>query len=174
MGPRQWINDHQRMASAIAGTFILLALCFIAVRVRHEPGEQRRTVKQAFFSDDDGKTYFQDSAAKLPPFDHNGTPAYGAVVLRCPGGKPFVAFLQKYDILKIAEMEARIGQSETPNLILSELAGQAEVKKPGESRWVSFKIDPKEYARVTTPSCPGGGDAFTSVLPDGLNSGATN
>jgi hypothetical protein len=174
MGARQWINDHQRMVSAIAGTFLVVALCFIASRVRHEPGAQRSTVKQAFFSDDDGKTYFQDSAAKLPPFDHNGMSAYGAVVLRCPGGQPFVAFLLKYDIPEIPQLEERIRQSETPNLILSSLVMQAEVKKPGESRWVSFSGDPKGYARITTPMCPGGGDAFTSVVPGDPDSGATN
>ena len=35
-----------------------------------------------YFSDDDGKTYFQDDASKIAPFDHNGKQAVSAYLFR--------------------------------------------------------------------------------------------
>jgi len=174
MGARQWLNDHQRISGSLGSAVTLIALFFMLARFHRHQSNGRLEPDQAFFSDDDGTTYFRDSAARLPPFDHHGKTAFGAVVLRCVGGKPFVAFLRKYDPTELEQLEERLRQSPTPGLLLSELGARAEVKRPHESRWVSYKSDPKEYARVTTPQCPGGGDAFTSVMPDDPDSGATN
>ena|ERR1700722_20041704 len=49
----------------------------------------------AFYSDDDGQTYFKDSTFKFPPFDHNGKTAYGALVYS-DGDRKFVAYLVRF------------------------------------------------------------------------------
>jgi hypothetical protein len=174
MGARQWLGEHPAASGAFACVATLVALFFILVQLHPHRSNVSLRPARAFFSDDDGKTYFPDNADKLPPFDHDGKTAYGAMVLRCADKKPFVAFLLKYEPADIGKLEERIKRSETPGIILSELGALAEVKRPGESRWVSFKKDPKGYARVTTPACPGGGDAFTSVVPGDPDSGETN
>ena len=57
-----------------------------------------RIPDKAFYSDDDGQTYFVDDLWKVPPFDHNGKTAVRAYVFSYDGGKKqFVAYLMKYD-----------------------------------------------------------------------------
>ncbi len=156
----------------IAGTLLLVAWQFSGTPRHHALRSDR-----AFFSDDDGKTYFQDSVSNFPPFDHNGTTAYGATVLRCSGGKPFVAYLQKYDPATVMRIQAWMKQSPTsqskPALIPWDPI--AEVKKPGESNWFSLADDPKNYARVTSPTCPDGSvGPLETIMPGDGDTGAKN
>ena len=95
MGIRQTINEKPQITMGVTGAIILIALIYIAVHA-FGGGPAAHAVKPlAFFSDDDGQTYFVDDGAKIPPFDHNGKQAFKAMVYRCEGGKPFVAYLQR-------------------------------------------------------------------------------
>jgi len=38
---------------------------------------------RAYFSDDDGKTFFVDDIEKIVPFDHDGKPGFRAMVYQC-------------------------------------------------------------------------------------------
>ena len=79
------------------GFVIVLTLVYIVYSLRGESGGAGSAVAKAFFSDDDGQTYFTDAADKIPPFDHKGKQAVTAYVFRCNGGKPFVGYLEMYD-----------------------------------------------------------------------------
>ena len=168
-----FVNIRQS-AAQFASVATLVALFVILVQLHFHRADRSLIPARAFFSVDDGRTYFSDRSDKLPPFDHGGKTAYGAVVFRCAEGKPFVAFLLKYEPADIQQLETRMKRSEPPNLILSELGALAEVRKPGGSLWISLKSDPRGYVRIAKPACPGGGDAFTSVMPGDPDSGETN
>jgi hypothetical protein len=49
----------------------------------------------AYYSDDDGQSYFKDSAYKFPPFDHDGKTAVQAMVFLDHGSK-IVGYLIRY------------------------------------------------------------------------------
>jgi len=51
---------------------------------------------QAFFTTDDGKTWFAAEVTNIPPFDRDGKQACGAIVIRCGSGEPFVHHLESY------------------------------------------------------------------------------
>jgi hypothetical protein len=121
-----------------------------------------------FFSDDDGKTFFVDDRAKLPPFDHNGKPAYRARVYTCDGGKTkFVGWLERYtpEAKKIVEGQVKAGAGSTGGgpILLEDQSG-VQVKKAGtgEKGWVSNN-DPANM-RVKEVNCPNGLPA-EQVLP---------
>ena len=175
MGVQEWLNKNPRIGLVGVGVLLVLSVVF-SVRQLTGRGRGNTASMQAFFSADDGQSYFRDDAAKLPPFDYSGTTAYGAVVLRCAGGKPFVAYLQRYDATAIAEIQEWMKQSKAPNPVPSDMVAPPamEVKKPGKFAWVSKDKDLKQYLEVTTPKCPDGGSGpFATVTPDDPDSGAT-
>src|SRR4051812_15627729 len=52
---------------------------------------------QAYFSDDDGKTYFADAASRIPPAERGGKEVVRAHVFSCDGGKTlFVGYLHRF------------------------------------------------------------------------------
>ena len=52
-------------------------------------------VTEAYYSDDDGQTYFKDSVYKFPPFDHGGKTVVQAVLAESNGHR-FVGYLMRY------------------------------------------------------------------------------
>ena len=58
-------------------------------------GARRVDVTEAYYSDDDGQTYFKDSVYKFPPFDHGGKTVVQAVLAESNGHR-FVGYLMRY------------------------------------------------------------------------------
>jgi hypothetical protein len=52
--------------------------------------------KTAFYTEDNGKSFFKDDINKLSPFDHNGKQAYRCDVFQTDGGKQFVGLVYRY------------------------------------------------------------------------------
>jgi hypothetical protein len=92
---REKINQHPRLATTIFGVLILSSLA-LAIQQNRASNVNPRFASRAYFSDDDGATYFVDSFLKPYPFDHNGNPAYRACVYRVGHGTPYVAYLERY------------------------------------------------------------------------------
>ena len=127
---------------------------------------------QAFFSDDDGRTWFFDSVSRVPPFDHSGRPADRAVVCRCGDGQPFIGYSKQYSpaqVARLAQMAkeaARQGLSppvEVPSMPM-------EVKRPGAGKRVSGiatgeNFNAEEYNSILAPRCPDGIGHPREVLP---------
>jgi hypothetical protein len=94
---------------------------------------------KAFFTVDDGKTFFE-APAQVPPFTHRGREAVRAVVYSCDGGKTqFVAYLLRHppDERAAAEAILKRGGRMPPG----------EVKRPGEAEWAS-PFDPSKLKNV--------------------------
>jgi hypothetical protein len=115
----------------------------------------------AYFSDDDGKTWFIDDAANVPPFAHNGKTAYRALLYRCPEGKPFVQRLESFTDEAKSKIEADIAAGKPP--LTAEyryLAHGMMIKRPGKTEWVELKEgDPEsqiKWGEVMSATCPDG------------------
>lgn len=125
-----------------------------------------------FYSDDDGKSWFLDDVAKDAPFDHGGKPAYRALVFRCGGGRPFVAFLAKFSDQQKAQAQADLRHS--PPGTESRMLGtpMRDLKKPGASTWETNNSRTETgYPEV---KCPDGNGTPTMVHPVDSDTGATN
>lgn len=113
----------------------------------------------AFFSGDDGKTFFIDSSERIPPFQHKGTDAVGArVFVGAPGGKPFVGYLERFSPAGQARAEelqaeraAGKGQPGADPVLMANM----ELKRPGEAEWIKAS-DPRAVAirKVMSPDDP--------------------
>jgi hypothetical protein len=154
---RTFIRQRPSVAAALAGVMIVGAAVAIFVQARDlgssGPGK-------AFFTTDDGNTFFVDSAAKLPPFDKNGKPAYRAHVFEC-GGKRVVGFMSGYtpEALKLVEeaQKYKAAGKRPPNMQQLARVGTMGlmVKKPGNSPWVP-QADAASATAVRVHRCADG------------------
>jgi hypothetical protein len=135
MGIRETLNKRPRVAAAItAGCIALAAAMFIWAN----KGVSER-VTRAYYSDDDGASFFDDDVDKIYPFDHGGKQAYRAYVYQCGKDKPFVHYLGRYRDKAKARMAELANKTNDPEAAgeLARLRNTAiEVKKPGEAKWV--------------------------------------
>lgn len=158
MGVRESLNKRPRIAGGVAIVLLAIAVGAFALSLR---GPANAT--KAYFSSDDGKTFFVDDTTKMVPFDHNGASAYRAVVYKCGNGDPFVSYLIRYSdaaktkIAQLASDPGAVGE------ITQVKASGTEVKKPGESQWVAVGSQKGEQISQH-PSCPDGGRA-TGISP---------
>ena len=122
-----------------AGVMIVGAGIAIFVQARDLMGSG---AGKAYFSIDDGKTFFTDSSDRVPPFDKGGKPAYRAHVFEC-GGKREVGYLSRFTPESIAALEEAKKYRGTgkppPNVGALASIGTTglQVKRPGAAQWVS-------------------------------------
>ncbi len=139
------------MASTIAGAVIALG-GFLIIR---QVASGENSGAKAFFSTDDGKTWFTDEMTKPFPFDHHGAPAYRVQVFRCGNGPPFAGFLECLPSELIARVNSAGSSWQAHYAVLLSVSDEILVKRPGDSDWTK-PGQKKEYKRITKPVCPDG------------------
>jgi len=87
MGVREKINSSRTMGFVVAGVLLAVAAGQIAFFFRPQ---HHQSATGAFYTDDDGQTYFADNVYKFPPWDHDGKQANMAMVYSSASGN-FVA-----------------------------------------------------------------------------------
>jgi hypothetical protein len=78
MGLREALEKRKGVSIGVSAILVLAAIAIIFNETR---SNQMTRIDRAFYSDDDGQTYFVDEVDKLVPFDHNGKQAYRAYFL---------------------------------------------------------------------------------------------
>lgn len=157
MSIRDSIKKRPSLAAVLAGVMIVGAGIAIYVQARDLGASG---AGKAFFSTDDGKTYFVDDARRLPPFDKNGKPAYRAHVFEC-GGTRVVGYLSGYtpEALKAVEEAKKYNGTGKPPPNMHQIASLGTtgtmVKRPGEAMWIS-QADIGRATMVRVFRCPDG------------------
>lgn len=166
MGLREVAKDRPKTTTAVVGS--VLVLCVIWCVYNLLP-EGTSNIDKAFYTDDDGKTYFTDSSALVPPFDHGGKVAVRAQVFTCSDrNTPFVGYVERYTPeikRKLDESASAVKAGKPPMMTMGSPAasGGLEFKKPGETKWLSASnLDAKQ--KLFKSLCPSGA-AVDSVLP---------
>jgi hypothetical protein len=148
MGLRQWLDRNPRIAVASFGGVVAIAVGLIVVQVMGSRQKFPTKLPSAYYSTDDGKTFFELGSENLAPFDYKGQPAVRAYVFDC-GGTKFVGYLERYKPEARAKLLA--GKDVTPQV---QISGR-ELKKPGETKWISSG-DFASVAKVANVKCPDG------------------
>jgi hypothetical protein len=149
MGVRSWLNDHARAATGIGAAVVVLATGLIVVQLLANRQTLPDKLPDAYFTVDDGKTYFAAGSENIPPFDYKGQKAVRAFVFECTSGKRFVGYVERYN----SEAHAKLlsGKDVTPQV---QMYGR-ELKKPGGNAWVKSG-DFAAVAKVSDVKCPEG------------------
>lgn len=165
---REKIAQNPRLGVALAAGLVIVGLTVIALQL---PGRSAPTGHaQVFFTVDDGKTWFADSASKIPPFDKDGQPAVRAYVYRCPDGTKFVNYLERFrpDAKRAVEEASKLDPNAKgpPNIGAAQAAyiGGREVKRPGDAKWIGTG-NFREAAKITAVKCPDGSNQAVAVEP---------
>jgi hypothetical protein len=141
MSLRETLNARPKLAGGIVAGCAAAAVLLVVAHVLDLRAAPIGSAKpeRAFFTVDDGKTWFVDDASQLAPFDHNGQQAVRAYVCECDG-KQYVNHLERYTdagkkaMTKVREM-AKKGPPPGMLVFTAQQRGR-EVKKPGDGKWV--------------------------------------
>ena len=169
MGIRQKINENPGITTAVTAAVIVIAIGIIIWQGCSGGGgsEVIAVSTKAFFTIDDGKTLFVDDVNKIPPFMKDGKEAVRAHVFVCPGGKPFVGYLEKYSPQDKKMMEDAMA-GKAPPAAYAGYTGQAMVKKPNTppQGWVPLMPGTTQfYSSIVQVTCPDGATP-ERVYPD--------
>lgn len=162
-GIREIMNDWPRLTGTIALVATLALAGYLAWWWEYERMPPPST--RAYYSTDDGASWFDDEGSRIPPFlTPDGKTAVRAYVVECPDGRQHVAFLERMTESAKAELEQaqrRKALLDTPtyNRLLE---SGTEYKLPGpDEQWMSR---PEFRERGESLTCPDGGPP-RMVLP---------
>jgi hypothetical protein len=147
---REKLGEKNKLSMIAAVLFILLAVAVLAYTYWPAP---KAKLGQAYFSDDDGQSWFAADTTKLAPFDHNGKQALMAEIFTYDNGsKKFCGYLEKYTPEAKAKLEAALAQAKANGQTASSVGlfhdpafmqSAVLLKKPGAGNaWMSYS-DPK-------------------------------
>jgi hypothetical protein len=144
MSIRETINKKKGLSAALSALLILASGGILAYS---QWPQSRPKGDKAYFTVDDGKTWFIDSIYKVPPFDYNGQTAVRAMVYSYDGGsKKFCAYVERYTTETRKQLDAAVAQAQADSKPLSSITlfssrdvgmSGVEVKLPGDANWVS-------------------------------------
>jgi hypothetical protein len=97
MGLRESLNENKAVVGGAAAGIVVLAVAFIVYRLSGFDERPTERPNQAWFTVDDGATYFADDIHKEAPFQTaEGKTAVRAHVYKCgDDGQPFVNHLER-------------------------------------------------------------------------------
>jgi hypothetical protein len=156
---REKLDKHTNLVSAVMILISIAAICVAWTQMR---GNSAHFVPGPnYYTTDDSSpaaalaAMFKDDSTKIPPFDHNGKPAYRAYVFTADGGRTkWIAYLERLSDEGQKRMnDINSGKAgNDPGMIAQAkeavLRTQMEIKKPGETEWVSEVQSNPDMARV--------------------------
>jgi hypothetical protein len=157
VGIRETLNQNPGITTGATAAIILVALGIIVWQLIGSGSGGGAMTNKAFYTIDDGKTYFADDINKIAPFDKDGKPAYQVFVWTCDGGKnKFVSHLQRYTPEAKKRLEDTRAKGPTgvdPGMMEMVMMTGVEVKPPltGDKGWTK-QTDPNAM-KITQPTC---------------------
>lgn len=143
MGLRETINQNQKVAIGLISVVVLGSLAFAVLYTSQGMGDPLAGGGKAFYTVDDGKSFFSADSMLIAPFMHEGQPAVQALVYTSDGGKTrFVGYLMRFtpagqEKLRAMREAVKSNRGAMPGLD-PELQANTEVKKPGSGDWVKL------------------------------------
>jgi hypothetical protein len=155
--------QKNRFAGPIAAV-VLLAFAATMVAYTFWPSGPHASLTGAFYSDDEGQSYYSDNVFHFPPFDHDGKTSYRAVVYSSKSGN-FVGLLERYtpETKKMLEDGyAKVQSGDQPRSTILQMIGS-----PDAMNGIEFKTPGSGHEwSHTRPfvKAPDGGDCMM-VMP---------
>ena len=149
MEVRKLLEEHSKVASIAIGVVTLVAVIAIVAQLRG-PAVPKAPTK-AFFTADDGATYFVDSITRVAPFDYNGKQAVRALVIIGANGKTFVATLFRFSAKMKEKVDADVARDPSdPGTLLELRSGEDEIKKAmsPNAKWATVNTAAGDAAAV--------------------------
>lgn len=137
MGFRETLNKNPQAVTAATIGITVVALLLVVWQLW--PSSSGGLTK-AYFTVDDGKTYFADDIYKIPPFQHNGKEAVRAHVYRFEESGPgTVVWMEKFMPETKKKIETFYADKKNRGTYMPEFYDEMFklVKKKGTNDWVN-------------------------------------
>ena len=157
MGIREWTYKHPKASGWIIGSFVVVCTGVIVAEAMGNRKKYPSNSPDAYFTTDDGKSYFVASTDNFPPFDHGGHQAVRAYVFDC-GGKRFVGFLERYNGAIKKDLDS--GKQLTTGMIRF----GRELKRPSDTSWTPSG-DLATETKIENVPCPDGNGTPAAIDP---------
>lgn len=169
MGLRETLNQNPGITTIGIAVIIVVAVGLVVMSLIGGEGSSAGPSNKAWFSDDDGNSWFADDRSKIPPFDHKGKQAVRAHVYTCDGGKTkFVGWLERYTPEGKKQLEAQRARFGDSSFALESegSSGVREIKKPktGDKGWVNSSD--ASASSIIDVKCPDGTTDTLELAPD--------
>jgi hypothetical protein len=105
---REKLGERPAIGIGLAVVLIVVAIGVIGYQLFGSGNSAVGIAAKAFYTDDNGKTFFKDDAFKIVPFDHNGKQAYRADVFKGDDGKEFVGLMYRHTPVGKNQMQSYI------------------------------------------------------------------
>lgn len=161
MSLREKLNKNSSFATVGSAGIILLAIVVLAWQLW--PRGYPKYITQAFYTDDDGKSYYADTFNLAPPFMRNGKEVNTAIVVRCGWSKPFVAYMLRYDEKAKKAMDELVAKGGKVEELFGTYAYNRVYKRPGDAAWVTER-EPG-YRQLAAVQCPDGKTSPQQLVP---------
>lgn len=170
MGLRETLN--QKKSASILGAVALMLLAGGFLTYTQWPNRPLK-IDKAYYTVDDGQTWFADSVYKVPPYEYDGKTAVRAMVYTYDhGSKTFCPYLQRFNAETKKRLDDAVAKATQDGKPLSsvdlfgspEITHGTEVKLPGPGhQWVS-SMDVVNASKVfAAAQSPDGGDIDTAI-----------
>jgi hypothetical protein len=153
LGLREQINNKPALSAGVIGGVVLLLLVWILSQLFGGHRIPRSQKIEAYYTTDDGHAWFADDSDKVPPFDHNGSPAVICIVFKCSSSPPFAGYLRSCT-QEFHDQRAGITTIDASHPVLDPYANVL-VKKPGDKKWV-LSYTPEGVKIMNDVRCPDG------------------
>lgn len=161
----------RKYPAVIIGVIVVL----VGIALWYSMGAMAKQGQGAFFTTDDGASYFPADFSQAPPFTHSGKEAVQVVLISCDEGKTTkVGWLVRYTGENHKRADAIIKSGNIG------MMPDSEVKAPGTGEWVSSgqaagvtnmkdftaaQAAAKKSKEIINPKCPDG-KGFMIMLPE--------
>jgi hypothetical protein len=166
LGIREKMNEKQGVIVCIASAIIVGAAIVSILKARDQ--DRPPIPSRAFYTVDDGKTFFVDDINNISPFEHDGRTAYRCYVFSCDGGKTkFVGRLERYTSQGKAEAEDLLKHHVSLGMPLKRFVSmETEIKAPGsgDTGWLASG-DPRATSLLIPRGPDGSTTNITAVVP---------
>jgi hypothetical protein len=134
VGIREALNRNPAVTTGATIGLIVITLAWIVWQMLPARSGPQGPQK-AFYTDDDGATYFADDLLKVPPFKREGSgkDAVRAHVYKAVEGTPFVAWMEKFKPSEKDKVEKQVAAAGKSGPVPPEFFDDAlkQVKKKG-------------------------------------------
>lgn len=165
-------------AITTGATVLIIAIAVSFIIYSQVGGGIPKPPSSAFYTTDDGSTWFADDIKKVPPFQKDGKDAYRVHVFKCGSGKPFVAYMERYTVeakkmieqINSVDKRGPQGKEMTKMMHQSMVAMRQttmtgiEYKKPGDSKWVN-QASFQAFSKIVNVNCPQTGEIPERIMP---------
>ncbi len=157
MGFREQIGK----SPVITGGFGVLVLIGALAAIWMQTRGPSMAGMAAYFTEDDGVTFFADETRPLVPFQREGKTVVQACVFQCPGQKPYVGYMLRFpaDQKVILEKVRNRKPTDAPPSPqeLGTMMMPPEIKYPGKAGW-NRENSTGATMNVLAKKCPDGTD----------------